>query len=223
MHRVALQGPRQGSQGQTTAHFSCGFLVVTSESVFIPTAGPRPLHGVVACVAEGCPAAGPGESVLSQCTGPWDSSIRDHVSVPCQAGDRGCCGCRRFRGCSVFAPSRQRDPVSCVTTDVGQAEAPRGVVEVLDRPAALPGKCDCARAWSPGPPGGVGTWACSTLLAPVATAVLGSPRAAPTLQQLSASSLGTVRPSSLFCDGLSHGPEAVPVPTGGTLFPDAAP
>ncbi|KAM7093129.1 spermatogenesis- and oogenesis-specific basic helix-loop-helix-containing protein 1 [Molossus nigricans] len=100
--------------------------------------------------------------VLAPCTELWGVWQKDVVQLAltsptsASAPDPG----------TAASVTTQRDPGSCVTTEVGQGAAPRGLVEVPDRPAALPG----------------------------------SPRAAPACSSFD-SSLGAVRPASLFCDG----------------------
>lgn len=89
--------------------------------------------------AEGRFAAGPGKSDHSWCTRARDGSIRrDHVSVPCGAGDPRDYGRRCSQPPFVFVPFRQQGPPSCVTPAV-----PGGP----DRPAPLPGKRDRVEAW----------------------------------------------------------------------------
>nr|KAF6434517.1 spermatogenesis and oogenesis specific basic helix-loop-helix 1 [Molossus molossus] len=84
--------------------------------------------------------------VLAPCTELWGVWQKDVVQLAltsptsANAPDPG----------TAASVTTQRDPGSCVTTEVGQGAAPRGSVEVPDRPAALPGPSGSA-PWTPAP------------------------------------------------------------------------
>lgn len=78
-------------------------------------------------MAEGCFAAGPGESGPSRCSRPRrGNSQRDHVSVPCGAGGRGGGGCRPLSP-PVFTLLRQQTPLSCAAAGVDEGQVQDGL------------------------------------------------------------------------------------------------
>lgn len=97
-------------------------------------------------MADGCPAAGPGEPGPGRRPGRRRGNIQCDVSVPVGLGavGGGACGPLRLSFC-LCAPCSPQAPPSCEAAGVDEGEALSGVADVLDRPPALPGE----REWVP--------------------------------------------------------------------------
>lgn len=109
--------------------------------LFVSASASRFLQGAVARVADGCPAAGPGESGPSRCPGRRRGNIQCDVSVPVGPGAVGVCvwTTQRLSFC-LCTLCRHQTPPSCAATGVDEDEALSGVADVLDRPLAPPGE-----------------------------------------------------------------------------------
>ena len=121
--------PRGGTSDGPQSAFLWVFWFTASVTcfVFIFLLGSWFLQGDVAQVAEGCFAAGAGESGPSRCSRPRrGNSQRDHVSVPCGAGGRGGGGCRPLSP-PVFTLLRQQTPLSCAAAGVDEGQVQDGL------------------------------------------------------------------------------------------------